>query len=315
RPCYLVWRLKLKVPWRGNRCIVCLKVGSLCEEHFIPQALGGCISSDFLCSSCNSKLGHDLEHAAKSDPSVLLAVKHLSRKIPDLSKKLLESHPHIGHSQLGPAPGYIRNGEFRVRHQSRDDGSIIQPTLDASKSIATILRRSRYDESPIRNALEDLQQAPENKQVELVPGLKVTKWRTDRIELDIGKAKMMNPLIPAKIAFEFLACHAGTAIYDAAPQLSAVRQTLHDLEIRSEVTKIERLTSNKYEPFHGICFEGNDPHAKVLIRLFGWLAFRVHFLRLSIGGPRSVYTHRLDTNKEHLATFDDLKHKRPRNEP
>jgi hypothetical protein len=57
---------------------------------------------------------------------------------------------------------------------------------------------------------------------------------------------------------------------------------------------------NKYEPFHGIVFEGNDPYAKVLIRLFGWLAFRVHFLRLACSGSRFVYTHRLDEQQEHV---------------
>lgn len=66
----------------------------------------------------------------------------------------------------------------------------------------------------------------------------------------------------------------------------------------SEDLMVERLSSNKYEPIHGICFEGNDPYAKVQIRLFGWLAFRVHFLHLSVGGPRYVYTHRLDTGEE-----------------
>ncbi len=298
----------MKVPWPGKCCIICLGAGPLCEEHLIPRALGGRLTSEFLCSSCNSRLGHDLEGAAKSDPSVLLAVQHLSERIPYLAKSIVESHSHIGYSEPGAARGYIQNGEFRVRSQSLDDGSIIQPTDDATKSIATILRKSGYQESPIENAVAALQDAPENKLVEVAPGLEVVKWRLDRVELDLSNAQMMNPLIPAKIAFEFLACHAGTAIYDQVPQLSEVRRALYTMETESDSIRVDRLSSSKYEPFHGICFEGNDPYARVQIRLFGWLAFRVNFLRLSVGGPRFVYTHRLDTSEERADIIDESKH-------
>lgn len=297
----------MKVPWPEKRCIVCLKEGPLCEEHIIPQALGGRFTSKFLCSSCNSRLGYNLEHAAKSDPSILLAVKHLSKQIPSLAKKIMESHQHIGYSEFGAASGYFENGKFRVSSRLLEDGSIIQPTDDATKSIATILRRAGYEKSPIEKAVAALREAPENKRVEVAPGLEIVKWRTDRIALNLGKTKMMNPLIPAKIAFEFLACHAGTTIYDEVPQLSEVRQALHTMESISHSIRIDRLSSNKYEPFHGICFEGNDPHAKVLVRLFGWLVFRVHFLRLAFSGPRFVYTHRLDTGKEHVTIVDEAR--------
>ena len=61
----------------------------------------------------------------------------------------------------------------------------------------------------------------------------------------------------------------------------------------------------KNEPFHGICFEGNDPYAKVQIRLFGWLVFRVHFLHLSIDGPQYEYTHQLDSGDEDIDVNND----------
>jgi hypothetical protein len=74
--------------------------------------------------------------------------------------------------------------------------------------------------------------------------------------------------------------------------------------LNEHAIRVERLTSNQYEPFHGVCFEGNDPYAKVQIRLFGWLAFRVHFLHLAIGGERFVYTHRLDSMNEDVSIND-----------
>jgi hypothetical protein len=242
-----------------------------------------------------------LELAAKSDPSILLAVQQLKAQIPSLAKNLVESHPHLGHSEAGSARGYIRNGEFRVRSRSLDDGSIIQPTDDASKSVATILKKAGFEQSPIAEAVATLQNAPENLPLEIAPGLIVAKWTVDRVELDLSKSQIMNPLIPVKMAFEFLACHVGEAIYDKGPQLAEIRRAMCTMEFGSKTIMVERLTSNKYQSFHGLCFEGNDPYAIVLIRLFGWLAYRVHFLKLSIGGPRFVYTHYIDTSEERVA--------------
>ena len=123
----------------------------------------------------------------------------------------------------------------------------------------------------------------------------------------MSKWRLMDKLVPAKIAFEFLATHVGTSICDDVPQLREVRQALRTSTLRKDVVQVERLYSNEYEPFHGICFEGNDPHAKVQIRLFGWLAFRVNFLHLSIGGPRFVYTHKLNTDKEFIDTINKVR--------
>jgi hypothetical protein len=54
-------------------------------------------------------------------------------------------------------------------------------------------------------------------------------------------------------------------------------------------------------PNRCILFEGNRPYAQVQVRLFGTLAYRVHFKQLAVGGLRFAYTHRLDTNQEFLA--------------
>lgn len=288
----------LNIPWTDKRCIFCLKEAQLCAEHLIPKALGGRLTCRFLCVSCNSRFGHALEASAKSDYSVLLAAQHLVEVIPKLAKRVIESHPHVGESEPGPVPGFVRRGKFRVRSQTLEDGSMVQPTDDARKSVARILRKSGYAEMPTRNALAAFDDSQENKRVEIAPGLEIVKWTVQNIEPDINKGRFMNPLIPAKVAFEFLACHLCNLIYDDAPQFSAVRQALNSSNPETDVIHVERLIADKYEPFHGICFEGNDPCAKVQIRLFGWLAFRVHFRHLAFRGPRFIYTHRLDTGEE-----------------
>ena len=109
---------------------------------------------------------------------------------------------------------------------------------------------------------------------------------------------MLNPLIPVKSAYEFLALHVGTAIYQDTPPLKAIRKLLRDGGTDVQQAEIERLHAPDAKPFHGLVFEGNHPYAKVQVRLFGQLAFRVHFKRLSIAGPRGMYTHDLTSNEE-----------------
>lgn len=290
----------MKVPWPATRCIICLGGGPLCEEHVIPQALGGQLTSKFLCKACNSRLGHELEHGARADHSILIAVKHLEGKIPTLAKQIIEGHSHVGYSKRGVSPGYIKKEEFRIKSTKLGDGSIIQPISDAEKTVRTIMRKSGYENAPIENAIAVFREAPENVRIEIVSGLDAIKWTVDRIKMDLSKAKLMNTLIPAKIAFEFLALHVGSAIYGDAPQLAEIRAVFLHMDCSQHAVRVTRLTSNKYEPFHGIVFEGNEPYAKVMIRIFGCLAFRVEFLRLAVGGSRFVYTHRLDTGEEQV---------------
>lgn len=245
-----------------------------------------------------------MESKAKSDPSILLAVKKLQPEIPSLTSEIIGSHPHISHSEPGTNRGYVKNGEYRVKAKKLEDGSLIQPTTDARNSILKTLKRAGHDEEAIFKAMHTFDSVPENEKIELVPDLEVVKWSINKLELDLSSAHLMNPLIPAKTAYEFLACHLSSAIYEDVKQLSDIRDSFIKCELNPDIIKVERLTSNRYEPFHGIYFEGNDPHAKVQVRLFGWLVFRVHFLKLSVGGPRFIYTHKLDNNEEDVRIID-----------
>ena len=175
------------------------------------------------------------------------------------------------------------------------DGSLVQNTEHGRKSIATMLRKSGFGEAPILDALRRFDEAPDNEKVALGADIEAVKWTIERIEPDFRNSALLSSLVPLKIAYEFLACHLGAAIYDEAPQLEEIRQVLNEGAEEHACFTVERLTSSEYKPFHGLVFEGNDPHAKVQIRLFGWLGFRVHLNRLSVGGDRFVYTHLLDS--------------------
>ena len=275
----------------------------MCEEHLIPKAIGGILTCKFLCNSCNSQFGHNLEATAKLDPWILRAAENLSEEIPELSKRLIESYPHIGYGGPNPVSGYIQDNEFHVKFQKFEDGSTVHPTADARKSIATSLQRKGESETSIQKALEKLDEAREGEELEIAPHLKTVKWPVQKVEHDISKGQPMDKLIPAKVAFEFLALYLGTDIYDNRPQLSEVRRVLTTCTLEKDIIQVERLHSNECEPLHGIRFEENDPHAKIQIMLFGSLAFRVHFFHLSLDKPHLVYTHKLDTGKEFWSTI------------
>ena len=287
----------MKIPWRDTRCIICLNEDvRLSTEHLIPQALGGRLTCDFLCRACNSRLGYNLEASVRSDPAVLLAAKNLSGRVPKLPTRLIENHPHVGRAEHGPVPGYMRNGEFRAKPCELGDGSIVQAKDRARESIATMLRRSGQAVAP---ALAAFDGAPENKRVEIAPGLDIAHWTVHDIELDLNTSQSMDQVVPVKIAFEFLAICVGTAVYGGDAQLSEVRRVLTTCNLDSDAIKVERRHSGQYKPFHGICIDTTVPHVTVQVRLFGWLAFLVHFHHLCVD-ESFVYTHALDSASEDL---------------
>lgn len=290
----------MHIEWAGDKCLLCLDPAPLTKEHIIPSSVGGTLTCTFLCKGCNSKVGAYLEAIAKTDPSILLAVRHLQPVIPELARQITEGQAFVSHGPGGKEHGTIRKGKFRTRASTKEDGSIIQPTEQARKSIAKILRKSGEGEIPIEEALRQFDEAPENKRISLGSGLEVVKWTIEQIEPDFRKSVLLSPLVPLKIAFEFIACLLGTAAYNKARQMSELRMVLCDRIEDHPSFCVERLSASEYKPFHGIFFEGNDPHARVLIRLFGWLAFRVHLKNLVVGGPQYVYTHLLDSNEEDL---------------
>src|SRR2546426_7430731 len=87
------------------------------------------------------------------------------------------------------------------------------------------------------------------------------------------------------------------AIYQPLPPLVAIRDSLQGGQLHESIS-ITSLRANRDDPIHGILLEGNDPHARVQIRLFGRLAYRVHFRTIAVGGKRFAYTHDLATDYE-----------------
>ena len=289
----------MKVPWSGNRCVLCLNRAPLTKEHIIPASLGGALTCVFLCETCNSNVGAYVESEAKTDPSIRLAVGHLKSAIPKLADQLMDGQAFISHGPGGIERGTVKSGKFRTKYCNKSDGSIIRSTEDARASFANKLRKSKSSEVCSTTLLWQFDKAPENYEF-FLGDQKFIKWSIERIEPDFSNTILVNSLVPLKIAFEFLCLHLGAAAYDDANQMSDLRMVLGERIENHPCYAVERLCASEYKPFHGIVFEGNDPYAKVQIRLFGWLVFRVHFKNLAVDGHRFAYTHLLDSNKHYF---------------
>ncbi len=157
----------MNIQWPGDRCILCLRETSLSKEHIIPDALGGILTCSFLCKDCNSNLGCSVEAEAKTDPSIRIAVSNLQSHIPELADRLMENQDFISHGPGGTERGSVRAGEFRVRSRTKEDGSLVQPTDCARKSVENILRKADTDDDVIRQALRAFDKGGENERVEL----------------------------------------------------------------------------------------------------------------------------------------------------
>lgn len=219
--------------------------------------------------------------------------------MPTLSTALEQGQRYRVNGRGPSSVAHIKDGVLRVQAAKLADSSLIQDTSDAAKSIASMLHRDGASPPEIDSALSAFAAAPENTRITLSKNIDVVKWSVESLQLSLD-GPFLNSLVPAKSAYEFLALHVGQAIYEESPPLKAIRQALRSGKLNAEHIRVERLHATDTKPFHGLVFEGNAPHAKVQLRLFGKLAFRVHFPRLSVGGSRGMYTHDLESNEEHV---------------
>ena len=280
----------MKCDWSTARCILCGSGEDITTEHIIPASLSGKLVADFLCKDCNSRFGHGAEKDIKNDPKVRRLIEYLSVEKPHLADKLQKGLRYIGHSGQGEILGHMKGGKFVPNERKLDDRSLIVP---ADRSLQHVKNMAERDgEEPYNITPDRLQDLLSSESVDAAPGIIVTNWSLDSIKPDLNGAEMA-PIVPAKIAFEFLALHCRSKIYENPLQLASIRGQLRDGKLTGNEIRVQRLEAQNSRLFHGLVFEGNSPGARVQIRLFGSLAFRVEFNRFSISGTRYGYTHDL----------------------
>ena len=105
-----------------------------------------------------------------------------------------------------------------------------------------MLQRDGYGEAPIKRAVETFERLPENRRRSIAHGLEVVKWSVEGVEFDLSKGKLIHPLVPAKIAFEFLALCIGEAICAHDSPLPELRRILTTgIDWDDSILHVERL--------------------------------------------------------------------------
>ena len=204
----------MNIEWTEKRCILCLKEAPLSREHIIPKALGGILTCSFLCKECNSALGARVDVEVKKDPRIRFAVDNLQSYIPDLARKFMEGQPYIFQVGSWTERGKFRKGEMRITTRQTKEGALIQPSDEGYKSNERILRKRGIGGTYIQEARSRLEEAEENEVVTLAPGWVAVKRRVEQVEPDLRGSKLLTPLFPLKIGYEFLAFHLYHVIYD-----------------------------------------------------------------------------------------------------
>jgi hypothetical protein len=222
----------MHLAWTDERCILCTlaplerqarcgRTARLTKEHLIPEAIGGRLTCDFLCQPCNSILGQ-IEALLKEDSRIRLAIDNLKASLPDLWATMAEGRPYIAVGPDGTVDAELKNGEIRVNSSKRLDGSIIRPLDDSAKAVRTMLQRRGATQGEITNAEMKLRELPEGPRVKIADGIDVMKSTVD--VHPAYSSRGIDPLALLKIAYEYLALHLRSKIFD--PYFDPVRSAL-----------------------------------------------------------------------------------------
>lgn len=287
----------MKFDWHDDRCILCCQtVESLSEEHIIPDALGGRLVVHFLCKPCNDRLGARVDANAKRDPQLAQRILAFGEHAPERAKKLQENVRIQVKSARGIEDAEIRNGVARTKTKRLADGSLLVPTDAAAKKVREMMREDGESDDAQERAARTIADGPEDVPIRLSEKITVIKWKHTGLRADpVGEP--VNEVLLAKIAYEFLALLIGRDVYRDVPALAALRTSL-TTGVLDDSIEVERLIADRKDFIHGLYFEGNDPHAKIQVRLFGDCAYRVHLRTLSVSTKHYRYTHHLGDGEE-----------------
>jgi hypothetical protein len=296
----------LKVAWGGTRCIICLEPGRLSEEHLVPASLGGILASEFVCKACNDRFGHGFEAVARQSPAIRIAAHNLKGDLPDLAKAIESKQAYIVRV---PDPGLEFRTAAGLRARGRaPDGSLLVPAEDAPVVISQMMKRRGSGAQEVAQALSTLARLPVGQRASLGEEIEVVNWDQVSAQMDLSRGPTLSNLVPLKAAYEFASLLIGPAVYDIQP-LDRIRKILFEQDDTAASDLVAFTYAGGYRPFHGLLFEGNAPEARLALRLFGRLAYRVTLPSIAIDAPAFSATMYLQSGEvdfiDHSAGEDD----------
>lgn len=294
------------LPRTAERCIICLKEPpfptgfDFTEEHIIPKAIGGVLTCEFLCKKCNDKFGDSFEAGVRFDPAIRIAAHNLRDILPALHSSIEQRQRYKVKTSVGHMPSVFRGRKVKELSKTLEDGSLMVSSEETESALLKKMQRSGRTKEEIAAAFEIFKSAQEEVPIKIARDLVVAKRQAFDGGPELSKSKLLSPLVSLKIAYEFAVLAFGTPVLAETPALNEIRRTLIEHDANSPACRVDLLFAQdrKYEPFHGIAFEGNSPYAKFQVRLFGYLAYRVHFPNLSFDQEPFKYTHNLKTDEE-----------------
>jgi hypothetical protein len=271
------------VGWNDDRCVICLEASPLSEEHLIPASLGGLVSAVFVCKACNDKFGYGFEASARSSPAIRLAAASLRHELPALAESIEKGQAYVVRVS-NPKVEFRTTGGPRARGKAAD-GSLLVPSEDAPAVITTMMRRDGATSRQISRALARFASTDVGQHVSLGTKIEAVNWDHVTARMDFDGALDLSSLVPLKAAFEFATLLIGTSAYAAAP-LAHIRSILLEQDEKAAAALVTFGHAGDYRPLHGLLFEGNSPEARVQVRLFGKLSYRVTLPSIAINAPR-----------------------------
>ncbi|NQT85193.1 HNH endonuclease, partial [bacterium] len=171
----------MRVDWYDPRCILCLRAEPLTDEHVIPRALGGELVARLLCKECNSHMGRTVDAKVRHDPAIRHLALALRGEIPDLSRAVDMKQPYAADTPHGVLRASMKGDTLRIDPVTHDDGSLLQSTEDAKRTVRSILRKKGASEQHISEALQAVDGWHEDEALVLADGLSGKKWGIESV--------------------------------------------------------------------------------------------------------------------------------------
>ena len=183
-------------------CIFCKKeYNNLSVEHVIPEAIGGKLTYNCVCSSCNSKLGSTIDSLLCKEDVVLLLrqkfdIKSKTGELVDLTKEMSFFDEHGQKVIIGKGDGKTRPYRYnkaQIPEVKIDGDRVVSFKGGDPKAIQTAI---------IRQAKKKGYQLDPNKVKNIVEGAKVEfKPEWVRAEIRVNEKNFMPCIL--KIAYEY----------------------------------------------------------------------------------------------------------------
>jgi hypothetical protein len=287
----------MQVPYKFQKCILCLANAPGDWEHIIPKSIGGRLQAKTLCNSCNQNLGSELIGNLKLTAEIRLAMENLKNELPALYSELLDKAAFIGNAPDSSTIQISKNKkkELRVIPTKGVNGSFIQDTREAKVALDKILARNKVNQTEsnsLKGLFADLE---DDKPLSIPGGYTFIKRSIPPLRPKLTTSDTINDRLPVLIAFEFLALLIGNLILEEM-FLGIAKYIQYG--IPSDRVSVEKFAGgNKYDTFHAIKIEPQDNSILFHIRLFRWITFVVTFHNLQYQGVDSVYFEDIKSQK------------------